>query len=82
MFTVKYEIQVWNTALEKIKKGILSDKKNLQMVFGMLKYRKDIKGEKGNGGMDIRKSDRSFQQWCDCDLYDRGSCFGYEIVCD
>ena len=31
--------------------------------------------------MDIRKSDRSFQQWCDCDLYDRGSCFGYEIVC-
>ncbi|MBS5636121.1 MAG: hypothetical protein U0M45_03115 [Lachnospiraceae bacterium] len=51
------------------------------MGLGMLKYRKDIKGEKENGGMDIRKSDRSFQQWCDCDLYDRGSCFGYEIAC-
>ena len=59
----------------------MSDKKNLQMGLGMLKYMKDIKGEKENGGMDIRKSDRSFQQWCDCDLYDRGSCFGYEIAC-
>lgn len=28
MLTVKYEIQVRNTVLEKIKKGILSDKKN------------------------------------------------------
>ena len=92
---------------------------SLQMVFGMLKYRKDlqelktyveknreyfsdideetyraakrmlgaesywkdIQSKRENGGMDIRKSDRSFQQWCDCDLYDRGSCFGYEIAC-
>ena len=37
MLTVKYEIQVRNTVLEKIKKGILSDKKNLQMGLGMLK---------------------------------------------
>lgn len=64
MFTVKYEIQVRNTVLEKIKKGILPDKKNLQMVLGMLKCRKDIKGEKGNGGMIIYLMSRKLTDLC------------------
>lgn len=35
-----------NCCFGKEQKSILPDKRNLQMVFGMLKYRKDLKGLK------------------------------------
>lgn len=41
----------------------LSDlEESLQMVFGMLKYRKDIKSEKENGGMDMCKALEDLRQ--------------------
>lgn len=42
----------------------MSDKKNLQMVLGMLKYRKDIKGEKENGEMIIYLMSRKLTDLC------------------
>ena len=48
----------------KDQKRYLVNKKNLQMVLGMLKYRKDIKGEKENGGMIICLMSRKLTDLC------------------
>ena len=58
-----------NCCFGKEQKSILPDKKNLQMVLGMLKYRKDIKGEKENGGMIIYLMSRKLTDLCWLMLY-------------